>query len=402
MLNIAKRAVGSALQASARIGAGPRRKLAIFVPASAGSLGDQALVDSAAALAAEMGYRPLLVRLGGWAPIEVRTPSDHLELRSYGLAGALAMRRIVRECDHAVIIGADTVDGVYGHAKVEYWGEVMGRLAKAGLGTRFAGFSVSETPHAQLLKQVAALTDTGFYLRDAVSLERFERATGRSGVLTADFAFGLRPEITSPAGRAGSEWLEAERGRGQSVMGFNISSHVAESAGDTLLPALSTDLGGWLLDNPDYSCLLIPHDVRGEGQGDIGLLASLMASLPDEAAARCHLLGSSLAAWDVKALCADLDFLFTGRMHVAIAALGGGTPSAAAAYQGKFEGLYQHFGLDAQPLCLSPARMSEKGALRPVLDMLAAEAPELRNRVTTALPQVRALTSRNLAFVPRQ
>jgi hypothetical protein len=84
------------------------------------------------------------------------------------------------------------------------------------------------------------------------------------------------------------------------------------------------------------------------------------------------------------------------RMHLAIAAIGAGTPAVCMEYQDKVGGLYDHFGLSGLTFTVedlrSPGRVAER-----VLAALAASG--LRYRIRAALPRVIRLAGAN--FVAR-
>ena len=82
-------------------------------------------------------------------------------------------------------------------------------------------------------------------------------------------------------------------------------------------------------------------------------------------------------------------------MHLTIAALGMGTPAATLAYQGKTEGLFQHFpGLG--DWSIDPRQALIPGTLATSVARLLEREAELRGIIAAALPTVRDLASRNL------
>ncbi|TLN28532.1 glycosyl transferase family 1, partial [bacterium] len=102
---------------------------------------------------------------------------------------------------------------------------------------------------------------------------------------------------------------------------------------------------------------------------------------------------SSIHAAEIKAICGQLDLALSGRMHMAIACLGQGTPVACITYQGKFEGLYRHFELDG--LTIDPVTATQPGRLAafflPVIDRREA----IRRQIQSQLPKVRVLAAEN-------
>lgn len=81
-------------------------------------------------------------------------------------------------------------------------------------------------------------------------------------------------------------------------------------------------------------------------------------------------------------------------MHLAIAALGKGVPAICIAYQGKFEGLYQHFGLSAADL-LSPSSFLTQDGIKSALIEFIDQSDEIRENVGKRLPEILAMSKRN-------
>jgi polysaccharide pyruvyl transferase WcaK-like protein len=81
-------------------------------------------------------------------------------------------------------------------------------------------------------------------------------------------------------------------------------------------------------------------------------------------------------------------------MHLAIAGLGKGIPVICVAYQGKFEGLYQHFGLATSEL-LSPSAFYTDQGLRDALLQFVDQVDNIGERVRQKLPGVLGLSKNN-------
>lgn len=64
------------------------------------------------------------------------------------------------------------------------------------------------------------------------------------------------------------------------------------------------------------------------------------------------------------------------------------------AYQGKFEGLYQHFGLSAAEL-LSPAKFHTDDGIKNALINFVDQADEIREKSGKKLPEILDLSKRN-------
>jgi polysaccharide pyruvyl transferase WcaK-like protein len=96
----------------------------------------------------------------------------------------------------------------------------------------------------------------------------------------------------------------------------------------------------------------------------------------------------------MKAICASLDLVITGRMHLSIAGLGEGTPVGCIVYQDKFEGLIEgHFQL--QDVLIEPAEAFAPGGFHKFLARLLPRLPEVREKIQERLPHVRELAEEN-------
>jgi len=143
------------------------------------------------------------------------------------------------------------------------------------------------------------------------------------------------------------------------------------------------------------SWLLLPHDFRG-ARGDNACLAPLAQRVAEALGPRLLHAAGPWSAAELKAIAGATDAVFTGRMHLAIAALGQGVPVAALTYQGKFHGLWQHFALSTD-LLMAPADALDATQLEVLLRRLLDDIEPLGQQVRQQLPQVHALAAANLA-----
>ena len=112
-----------------------------------------------------------------------------------------------------------------------------------------------------------------------------------------------------------------------------------EVAKPTVLDAIKL-----VLSHSDVAIVLLPHDYR-EWHHELGFCRFLIEQLSGSHRQRCTIINDIATASYVKSIVCRLDFVFSGRMHLAIAALGVHTPVSVVDYQGKIEGLAQHFGI---------------------------------------------------------
>lgn len=203
-----------------------------------------------------------------------------------------------------------------------------------------------------------------------------------------------RPGIDSAAAREAQDWLRTQRGAGKLVLGLNVSGHSLKSRPDDGLRACHEMIRDWLQADPDRAVLLMPHDYRVGLVGDVEMLTRLRDLLRPDFAEHLHLPAKSLMAWELKALAGEVDLVMTGRMHLAIAALGMATPALCTVYQDKFEGLMEHFGLDGLTMTLDEVLT---GQGRDRLAQALERRAELASRISARLPDIERLSRRNFS-----
>ena len=280
------------------------------------------------------------------------------------------------------VVGADTMDGRYNVRPSVRRFRVAAVGARLGIPSCVLGFSWNEAPHPATRKALRQ-TPAGVTLfgRDPVSVDRLRLDGGRSVVEAADLAFLVEPQ---PALAAIADWL-SRRGPQRVVMvnanprlinRFPDLSEATEQLVDSLIAA-------------GYACLVLPHDSRGGAESEVAYLHQLFATEKhgDSLHVAPHVFLPPQVAW----IASQTDLVVSGRMHLVILAAVGGTPALGMDYQGKFEGLYQHFGYD---LRIEAGVLD--GRLTPrVLDALERR-DDLRATLAASMPQIRALAQRNL------
>ena len=301
-----------------------------------------------------------------------------------------------RVADYAevYVLGADVTDGVYG------WPTAMKMLAyydcfaRAGVETHYLGFSWSLTPSPMMAKALRALAPgLPLFVRDPVSLERLERFTRhRPLVLVADAAFGLVPR-TSARVKGWQARVAAAHAEGKIVIALN--AHPMFNDVDATSAAWEAAFAAVLARVQDRHSeilyALLPHDDR-VAVSDLEVLRRLAATLGE---GRAFLVDEVMDADEIKAFVGACDGLVAGRMHLSIAAFGGGVPVLGLAYQGKFEGLWRHFGLDGATLLAPRAFLDDPAAAEATVERFVANLRPLAAQIASFLPAVLALSRRN-------
>jgi polysaccharide pyruvyl transferase WcaK-like protein len=290
-----------------------------------------------------------------------------------------------------LIMGADVMDGYYSPVTSLRMIIAADLLSRTGAKTAFLGFSMNDRP-APLLKYAFRMLDKKIKvnLRDPLSWERYQHFTGLPANLVADSAFLLqsKPLTTEPATAA--TWIESQKFLGKTVLALNFHPMLystnsteknIECLTDSVLVTMRT-----LSQQYNLSWLLLPHDDR-ENAGDITTLSALYQRLNQDEKGSVYLINKPPTAAEIKELASGLDGAITGRMHLAIAALGKSIPVMVFAYQAKFVGLLLHFSLP-EWLILDPVAAIESDFLTQQVEHFVRELSALKTQVENELPQV--------------
>lgn len=304
----------------------------------------------------------------------------------------------VKEFDAQVVIGADVMDGYYSSVtSMRLWllADLMARF-RGGHRSKLVGFSFNTTPTWPVVRTIERHVgeQLRINLRDERSRRRFCAATGRDAALVADAAFMLEPQSIEGLPVAG--WIRSQRAAGRVLGGLNIHPMLSAQRDVATLDRLVASAAAAVrrtVDEARCSWVMVPHDFRTD-HGDVDMLRSV-ASLVDRPD-HVVVAESPLVAAQIKALASALDVVVSGRMHLAIAALGSGVPAAGITYQGKFDGLFvDHFGLP-EGLLLSAEGAEDENAMHDLIAGVVANRAELEEAVRQSWPQVARLASDNL------
>lgn len=393
--------VATRLLAAIRPVFGRRNTFLIVSSDDTGSVGDQAMTESIRSVVADrFGYDVALMHPAAIsAPVELLGPFDHLSKPETGEeTGRLAKawrRGVFRMLppNRFGFLGADVIDGCYSERKVMQILTLLDVLMKSGAKGRIFGASVSEARSDAVMKRLGGMPGLAFNARDPQSFSRFEDAAGRKPTLVADLAFNLTPKITSPMGAAAEAWVKAHKADGRFVLGANINGYtLGQIAGDGQKAYIDL-LAAWLSADPNRSVLMLPHDGRPFPTGDVEPCQACFDVLAPRFPGRVEMLRPPLKAWELKHLAGMVDVVVTGRMHLAIASLGMGTPPLCVAYLNKFEGLFQLFGIEG--LVVNPDLVADGKGMLAKLEELVARRAELEAAIEAKLPEVMALSLKN-------
>jgi polysaccharide pyruvyl transferase WcaK-like protein len=295
-----------------------------------------------------------------------------------------------------IVVGADVMDGYYSpHFSASTI--IMADLAaRAGVDSSILGFSFNASAHKKLKPFFDELhSDVKVNLRDAFSLRRFRKFTTCDGQIVADSAFLLKP---SSAPADASAWIRSRKENGDTVVGINIHPmlfrHTTADQLNMIIGRFSAALCKATIEMK-VSFFLLPHDYRdSSGDGDGIVLRPVLQKIEQEFPDRIFYLEGQHRAADLKATAGLLDGIITARMHLAIAALGMGVPIMCFTYQDKFEGLFDHFELDADML-IDPRVFIEGTRFDEEIKSFIKNIPLLREKIRERLPEVTRLAELN-------
>lgn len=253
------------------------------------------------------------------------------------------------------ILGADVMDGAYSRSRSLRRICMLELAAALGVRSRVLGFSYSDRHNPSTHQYFIRISKHAtLYPRDTKSYERLKESFQANVIGAADTAFLLeKASQPTPTAAEALKFITRKRKAGDKVIAFNANplgasmsagANSASSRIDNLETLVGNHLRAILDDQPLCSLVLIPHDPR-EPHNDRRLLQRAYNTLPADYRARVFCAFDAITARDVKLLCFHVDFALTGRMHMGIAALGAGCPTAFLDFQGKVRGLLERFGI---------------------------------------------------------
>lgn len=385
---------------------GNKSASALFLPPDdPGSLGDEAMLAAGMKRLAEQGIKRIgIVNLKSnvrWENLDLVT--DTINLRGHFAYHSWKDRfrfvQMVSRYDRFYCIGADVMDGFYSERRTLRFIELVALAAKTGASATILGFSFNEQPTPNSVQALANLpASVRLCSRDPVSYQRLTHHLQRRVDLVADVAFLLDlAQEDSELAIGVSKWVRQQQELGRLVVGVNANSlhlkSLPQFGCDDLIRLYADALVELFSSHPTISFLMIPHDFRGK-ESDVSLASAILERLPIHMNSYCMKVPTPCSAAEIKFMCADLNLVFTGRMHLAIACLGQGVPVAGVTYQGKFEGLFNHFAL--QGMTIAPEKAFQPGALANFLAAIIAKREDIRQQIQSRLENVKALAALNL------
>jgi len=309
----------------------------------------------------------------------------------------------LKRYDRFYILGADVMDGAYSEVRTLdrlIWASLA---ATAGLQTAIVNFSFNERPAEKVVQAFRNLPSrVRLIARDPKSRTRLQEHLGRPVGFSADVAFLLKEDPAARVVANARSFVNQQKKESRVLVGVNVNPQVLgrkpdDSAVKRLVNVYADTLARlFRLDTGRCSFIFLPHDFRG-APSDLSLSDDVLGLLPDDVKQHCLLPGTPYRAAEVKAICGGLDVILSGRMHVAILGLSQAVPVVSVTYQGKFEGLYEHFRLPG--LTISPDEVLQPGSLYALLGQVIDRRGALRLQIEGRLPSVRRLAENNIAAI---
>lgn len=378
---------------------------ALILPAAAtGSLGDEAMLVAAINCLSKQGVKRIGVISYStnreWDHLDCVSETVNLKAFFKGKSKKTVLYFISKIFfyDQFYCIGADVLDGFYSENRTLQRIRLVSLAAQTGAESSIVSFSFNPKPTPVSVTALSNLpASVRLCSRDPVSCERLQHALSRPVELSADLAFLLQPTPNSKISVEVSKWASTQRASDRIIIGINANSLMGSDqisfSSDKLVRVYTDALSQAFSEDSSLSFLMIPHDFRGKNS-DKEILEHLLDSLPEKIKLYCFQVPTPCTAADVKAICSEMDLVLTGRMHLAIAALGQKVPVACITYQGKFEGLLNgHFELSE--VCISPEIAFQPGQLANFLKTQILKREETHRQIQEKLSKVRELASIN-------
>lgn len=384
----------------------PKKKgaMVLYAAGDFGSLGDQAMFLSASEGLKNNGYheisllspaKPSKTELPEFAS-NLANPNDYFNGST--IESAKFQKRFASN-DGFFIIGADVMDGYYSAKNSLRKIHLLQLATSLGLPTKVFGFSFNDNPDEEVVAALQALpAKVELLARDPISQRRLETTLNRPIRLVADLAFLLQPDPLSDAASTTLHWIQKQKEKGAKVIGINANALLARDIYHDPLP-IATGLAQTIIElnktHPELRFVMIAHDFRGN-YNDVmlnRLTAEIVRFTNPTFNDMIFTMPTPCTAAEIKAVCGEIDFAITGRMHFAIACLGQSTPALCIGYQGKMEGLFEHFNLKNMVITPKEAFASNKLITR--ASMLLENEQELRQKINATLPKVLSLAKMN-------
>lgn len=327
----------------------------VVSPAAYGSLGDEALLGGSLAVNEAAGYRTTV-----WSPGDATRWPEHLG-RVDSIDGAVhplgfhwRYSELPRSGRMLVILGADSIDGLYGVRSITARVRLANDHVAGGGEAHFANFSL-RSEIAPGIRRILRHLDSSVTLsaRDELSQSRAADLFEREVLIAPDIAQFLKPQKSNATTRT-IESLRGAREKGRPVVTLVPNAHFGALYGnsDRYAQGLITVMRE-LTKAGAFVCVLT-HD-RRESPGDESLAKAVYSEVRGgRGVTSLHL---ARTAAEAKTVLSEADLVVSGRMHAAVAALSSSVPTIGLDYADKFVGQFKWY--DAEHLVVDRGQLLE-------------------------------------------
>ena len=366
------------------------------------SRGDEAMIRVAADFLRAKSLIPCVLTQNKISDKELQAQGIQPYLETDELFSENSIKRIVQRFSSVCVLGADVIDGHYSVIVAARQLGCFALFSKLQMDVRLFGFSFNQNPDTRIKPFFKAVPDNKrFLLRDEISLKRLQKflpdIADRCDI-TADVAFLLKPRCSEEA-KMYSDWIRTHKSQGKTVLGINL--HAMYSCTVTMenkikwVSTVADALNILFSEDENLSLLGIPHDNHFGLNNDCECLRVLYQNIKREYWKRINIIPAVLHPGEIKEIVGGCDGVITGRMHLAIAALGRQVPVFCFAYQGKFDGLYKHFSLN-DDYVVSPADIVDVILLKNKIKSFIMQIEEEKSKISQKLPLVIKLAEKNI------
>jgi polysaccharide pyruvyl transferase WcaK-like protein len=319
----------------------------VLPPSSPGNLGDEALVTSTINYLKdkEIKYIGLISYKKGsqWRSLDSDSIEEIIEMEEYFRCSTnrnfwKALFQVIpkiSQYERFYCLGADVMDGHYSDKRTFARLKLTSVAAEIGLESTICGFSFNDKPTPRSVQTFRNLpSKVKLCTRDSISQARLISQINRPVKLVADLAFLLSPTPESKIASQVLQWIDKQRANNRVIIGFTPYNKLNKELGidkiNQLIQIYVEHLTTLYSQRDNFSFMLLPHDFRDASNkvSDLVLAEKILNNLPPEIKSHSIKVPTPCTAADIKAIVGNLDFVLSGKFHVAIACLGQATPVA--------------------------------------------------------------------------
>ena len=226
-----------------------------------------------------------------------------------------------------IVVGADVLDGTCGITPAVSRLCAMNKMKRMG-GRVYAMCSFRSDVPKEIIDKIKEIgTSVKWFFREETSADNFLKLTGMEGKFFPDFAFYCERKQTLYTEHV-AEVIEEKREQGYDIIGLNFSQQSCNSFFDARSDENRKKYVSGVLEclnrsmkNPFY--VLISHDKRNyENHWSDTKFQELAEPMIDEN--RVLVLSDDVSYPELLVLLSKLDYIISGRMHLAVAGLRSG------------------------------------------------------------------------------